>query len=173
MDDYNFGLYTNSYPSDPAYTLLLNSTQFPSYGGNFSFEFPFGMAGDQPIAWKPGWWKITSSQIGGSADEKKEVDGKVADHPTNYSISAYPNPFNPTTSFQYDLPKNSSVSLEVYNLLGQRVQTLVQENQLAGTYRISFNAGNLPSGIYLYHLKANSLEDKSRFEKSGKLMLLK
>ncbi len=68
----------------------------------------------------------------------------------------YPNPFNPATVIQYDLPEAGPVTIEVYNYLGQLMKTLVNERQPAGRYRVSFDAGRLASGIYLYRIRTGN-----------------
>lgn len=64
----------------------------------------------------------------------------------------YPNPFNPTTKIVYTVPKESKVKLEIYDVLGRSVQTLVNQVQKAGNYSVEFNATKLTSGIYFYRL---------------------
>ncbi len=66
----------------------------------------------------------------------------------------YPNPFNPVTFIKYDLPKNARVKLDVYNVLGQLVRTLVNEQQEAGAHVYQFNAADLASGTYFYRITA-------------------
>jgi hypothetical protein len=80
--------------------------------------------------------------------------------PSKFSLAQnYPNPFNPTTTLRYELPRESFVRLSVFNILGQEVRTLVNETQQAGYRSVSFNAGNLPSGMYFYRLTAGSFND--------------
>jgi len=70
-----------------------------------------------------------------------------------------PNPFNPVTNINYDIPKNSFVKLVVYDLLGKEIKTLVNENKTSGRYSVSFNGLNLPSGVYLYRLETDNFTD--------------
>jgi hypothetical protein len=79
----------------------------------------------------------------------------------------FPNPFNPSTKIKYKIGKNESVSLVIYNLLGERVSTLVNKKQNPGIYQIEWNASNFPSGIYFYQLKTNN------FSFSRKMLVLK
>jgi len=83
----------------------------------------------------------------------------------------YPNPFNPYTTISYGLPKNGTVKLTVYNLLGKKVETLVNEEfKNAGRYSITFNSRELPSGIYFYVLEVN---DGREFRMVKKMLLIK
>ncbi len=88
--------------------------------------------------------------------------------PTVFSLDQnYPNPFNPSTVIRYSVPKNSQVSLRIYNVLGQEVATLYNGMQQAGTYEYRFNASRLASGVYFYSLHAGS------FSAVKKMLLLK
>ncbi|MBN1542321.1 family 16 glycosylhydrolase [candidate division KSB1 bacterium] len=91
----------------------------------------------------------------------KELETRVlktdVSKPSGYiTLSNYPNPFNSSTLIQYDIPQSGSVKIEIYDLRGQKIQTLVQSSQAAGNYAVRFDSGNLPSGIYFCHLLINS-----------------
>jgi hypothetical protein len=84
----------------------------------------------------------------------------------------YPNPFNPSTQIKFSLPHKSNVTLNVYNLVGQKVATLMQGTLEAGTHTANFNAENLSSGVYIYTLEAQS-ENGSISTLGKKMTLLK
>ncbi len=71
----------------------------------------------------------------------------------------YPNPFNPSTTFKFTLPANEHVVLEVFNLLGKKVDVLVDERLQAGTHRINYVATSLPTGVYLYRITAGEYRE--------------
>jgi hypothetical protein len=79
----------------------------------------------------------------------------------------YPNPFNPSTTVQYELKVTGNTTLKVFNLLGQEVAVLVNESQQAGPHSVTFNANRLSSGIYFYTIESGS------FKQAKKMMLLK
>ncbi|GAB5520007.1 MAG: hypothetical protein RhofKO_22580 [Rhodothermales bacterium] len=82
------------------------------------------------------------------------VDEPDAELPTEIALEQnYPNPFNPVTTIGYSLPQSSAVRIVVYDALGRVVQTLVDGTQPAGTHTVTFDAANLPSGVYLYRLE--------------------
>jgi len=85
------------------------------------------------------------------------VSNEMATTPEAVTLSQnYPNPFNPTTSINYTLNRPGKVQLEIFNMQGQRVATLVNDNKGAGDYEINFDASNLASGIYVYRLQAGT-----------------
>lgn len=91
------------------------------------------------------------------------IGDKNTVQPSNIALKQnYPNPFNPTTTITYDLQKNSNVMLKIYNLSGQEVKTLVDENQSAGTKQVIWNGkdnngAQVASGIYLYKLHVGNV----------------
>jgi hypothetical protein len=93
---------------------------------------------------------------------------KTKELPGNFNLSQnYPNPFNPSTKINFAVPSRNNVSLKVYNTLGQQVAELVNQALEAGSYSVDFNAGSLPSGVYVYTL-TNGLS-----KVSNKMMLIK
>ena len=96
------------------------------------------------------------------------VGPKAAGMPQQFRLGQnYPNPFNPTTHIDYELPGEDVVSLKVFDVLGREVATLVDGRIAGGRHTVAFNAGNLPSGVYLYRMETR---DRSATQK---LLLLK
>jgi hypothetical protein len=88
--------------------------------------------------------------------------------PTSFMLSQnYPNPFNPSTTFKYSIAKQSSVLIKIYDLIGNEIETLVNEEKPVGTYELTWNASNLPSGVYFYQLRAGD------FVETKKMILMK
>ena len=83
--------------------------------------------------------------------------------PENYLLEQnYPNPFNPSTVISYQLPKGEFVALKIYNQLGKEVSSLVNKNQNAGKYEVTFDGTNLSSGIYFYSIKAGNFSETKK-----------
>jgi hypothetical protein len=120
--------------------------------------------------WAVGWGgKIFKTTNGGVW--VTQIGSEV---PAKYSLQQnYPNPFNPVTKIKFDIQKsvvssqNSVVTLKVFDITGKEVATLVNEKLNPGTYEVTFDGGNLSSGIYFYQLRAGE------FIKTKKLILLK
>ncbi|MCD4692057.1 MAG: T9SS type A sorting domain-containing protein, partial [Calditrichales bacterium] len=103
-----------------------------------------------------GWRAEISSQI------VSDTERKYSDHITNFELHPnYPNPFNPTTTIKYDIPKEAHVLLKIYNIRGQEVRTLVDSKVSTGSHRVVWNGTNnhgepVTSGIYIYKMKAGN-----------------
>ena len=96
------------------------------------------------------------------------VEGSSIGLPIGFAISQnYPNPFNPSTMISYSIPRNSFVHLKVFDILGNDVAELVNEQKPAGSYEVKFDAASLPSGVYFYQLTAGE------FIQTKKMILLK
>ena len=88
-------------------------------------------------------------------------------HPSSFSLSSYPNPFNASTTIAYDLPRAGHISLRVFDLLGREVSVLNDGFIEAGTHRVTFDGSSLVSGIYFARLDAGA------FSQTKKLVLMK
>ncbi|MFQ5870071.1 MAG: T9SS type A sorting domain-containing protein, partial [Candidatus Zixiibacteriota bacterium] len=136
-DEYIYYGYVGDYPA-----AVIDSSYFP-------FEVTAKAVG------RPGVsdWTLTGSFL-----EASEVD-----LPTEFSLSSnYPNPFNAKTVIEYQLPQASDVKLEVYNLLGEKVATLVDGEQNAGYRSAAWDASAASSGVYFYKLTAGDFTDTER-----------
>ena len=90
--------------------------------------------------------------------EYSKVIGVSFMKPSEFSLAQnYPNPFNPTTTIQFTLPRAGNVKLTLFNLLGQKIKTLINEYKESGVHTLNFNASDLNSGLYIYKLEANGL----------------
>jgi hypothetical protein len=128
------------------------------------------------------YYKVTSVDVGyhesdpsntvgvrveGSGIDKKALNPEE-DIPNEYSLAQnYPNPFNPTTTIDYSIKSAGLVTLKIYDMLGTEVVSLVNELKDSGNYSVTFNASNLPSGIYFYNLTSGN------FVATKKLIFLK
>jgi hypothetical protein len=120
--------------------VTLLSTEARAYDGVYSDR------ADTRIVADIGLFAADTSQAGQSSDEI----------PASFGLHQnYPNPFNPTTSIKYDVAARAHVQLVVYDMLGKQVATLVDQNQSPGTYRVTFNASRLTSGVYILSMKAD------------------
>jgi hypothetical protein len=94
--------------------------------------------------------------------------------PKEYSLQQnYPNPFNPGTTIKYSLPYNSNVRITIYNSLGQMIKEIVSGFKSQGNQEVNFNASALSSGVYLYSIRANSIDGKQSYTATKKMLLLK
>ena len=96
--------------------------------------------------------------------EVAEISNPISDF---YLEQNFPNPFNPTTTFRYQIPELSFVTLKIYDVLGNEIETLVNEEKPEAIYDVEFNASALPSGVYFYQLKAGD------FIQTKKMVLMK
>ena len=88
--------------------------------------------------------------------------------PETYDLSQnFPNPFNPATTINYQMPENGFVTLKIYDILGKEVETLVNEQKTQGRYLVNFDASRLASGVYIYQIRVND------YVSSKKMLLLK
>jgi hypothetical protein len=113
-------------------------------------------------------WKFSQQALG--TNLKKEM-GEIENTiplPTEYGLEQnYPNPFNPTTRIDYQIPENNHVTIQIYDILGNLVTTLVDEEMEAGYHSVNWNASGYASGVYMYRFSSGS------FITTKKLLLMK
>jgi hypothetical protein len=117
----------------------------------------------------PGSYEYRLKQIDydGSFEYSEVVNVEISS-PKEFSLSQnYPNPFNPATTIKFSIPAAGKVTLNVFNVLGEKVVSLVDEVKDSGSYEINFDASKLPSGTYLYQLRSGN------FIETKKMVLLK
>jgi subtilisin family serine protease len=116
-------------------------------------------------------YRLKQIDFDGTVEYSNEVFAEVG-APKNFALlQNYPNPFNPSTTIEFSIPQTSNVSIEIYNVIGELVANLVNQSLDAGYHSFSFNANNLPSGTYVYQLKANG--QNGTFVDTKKMLLMK
>lgn len=92
------------------------------------------------------------------------ADDKINNLPSSFELfQNYPNPFNPSTTIRYSISRQGSVTIKIYNLLGEEILTLVNTNKPAGSYSVKLNSNNLASGIYLYRMESGNYSNTKKF----------
>jgi hypothetical protein len=118
-------------------------------------------------------YRIKMIDNDGSFEYSQIVETEVVS-PKNFElIQNYPNPFNPITKIDYLVPVDAKVILEVYNIAGQKVSELVNQEQSAGYYSVDFGGSNLSSGVYIYRIVASDKAKGNNYSSTKKMMLLK
>jgi len=117
-----------------------------------------------------GSWYFMETPTPGSSNIITNVEEEII--PSGYSLNIYPNPFNPTTTIQYQIPEMSNVELKIYDILGTEIWNLYESEKSAGTYKLKWNGVNnfgqkISSGIYILQISAGN------YTKSFKMMLMK
>ncbi len=115
-----------------------------------------------------GVWRRPLSEVTSVEETQREV-------PSSYILEQnYPNPFNPITTFRYSIPTQSKVVIKVYDILGNEIAALLDEEKSVGTYELMWNAESLPSGVYFYQLKVYpAIGGAGSFIETKKMLLLK
>jgi Tol biopolymer transport system component len=100
-------------------------------------------------------WGIDSSQTGIIKNNQKLLQ--------DFQLyQNYPNPFNPSTKIRYSVPEFSQVQINVFDVLGNEIEKLINEEKRAGMYEVTWNAKNLPAGVYFYYLRADEFVDAKK-----------
>lgn len=136
---------------------------FPSTGDWHDFftgeSFNVG-SGTLSLSLNPGEFKVFTTKIFDTPEEDISVDNeeeKGPETPDSFKLyQNYPNPFNPSTNIRFDIPKAGEITVEVFDMLGRKVASLIQEYKSAGSYTVSFDASGLSSGIYFSRLSSGS-----------------
>ena len=145
----------------PGFPVTTISTSFTFVGKSGEFFNVSAFDGNSPTS------GLSEGAASWTAAEPTAIEpiGTIA---TEFALKQnYPNPFNPSTTIEYSISSSSFVNLRVYDILGKEIAILVNENQPAGAYRATFDAADLPSGIYFVHMKAGN------FSQVRKMSLLK
>jgi hypothetical protein len=119
-------------------------------------------------------YRLKQIDFNGNETLSSEIEINLNNSPAVYYMAQnFPNPFNPTSMIRYEIPFDSKVIIKIFNVIGNEVSMLVNENISAGNYEVQFNAKDLPSGVYFYSIKAVSTDGKINFSNVKKMVLMK
>ncbi len=169
INNYGFEIEKSSVNSNQS-SVNWEKIGFVNGNGTSTTSNSYGFSDQSVINGNNYIYRLKQIDINGDFKYSQEIKVSADLTPKNYSLSQnYPNPFNPTTSIQYKVISNQFVSLKVYDILGNEIATLVDENKPAGSYKVEFNPGKmgLSSGIYIYKLVTNG------FASTKKMILMK
>lgn len=145
---------------------------FVSGSGNSNRPNQYSYVDENAV--KSGKAKYRLKQIDTDGKSSFSTEVEIKPQPETFALSQnYPNPFNPSTTIEYSLPVESFVNITIYNLLGQEVMILVDEKQESGYHQSRFDASGLSSGVYLYSIKAASVEANKTFSHTRKMQLIR
>lgn len=165
-DNDHFEILRGESPDEPFNIIATLPSQGNSAAGN-----NYVYVDEDVVSGHTYWYYLVDVNLSGSRTEHSEQTVSASIHsgaiPTGYSLSAYPNPFNPSTTIQFTLPVAERVRLVIYDLNGRQVNVLSDGYLQAGEHSMLFEAGNLPSGIYTARLSSTEIN------MSQKLLLVK
>jgi hypothetical protein len=116
----------------------------------FNAKIVLNAGGDSPDVYVD---NVSLKEIATAIDPQEDI-------PATFNLEQnYPNPFNPITIINYELPITNYVDLSIYNLLGQKIITLVSQKQNAGSHQVEWDASGVTSGVYYYRIEAGEFQD--------------
>jgi len=169
--------YASTYEIQIALNINFNPVLFDTVGiADTTYNFQC-LEGIPPFS-----WRVRGSNIAGigswspamTVTQFLDLINAKNGLPVTYELyQNYPNPFNPSTVINYALPFSSNVKIVIYNILGERIRELLNGQENAGYYSINFNTTGLSSGVYIYRIEAKSVDGKSEYRDTKKMLLLK
>jgi len=150
---------------------MISDTSQYYWGLQYTYQIQVTQDSSYSVGWKLFLANATTGQILLVTDVDDQNGAPV---PASYALGQnYPNPFNPATTITFSVPTQSRVSIEVFDVLGQKVATLVDDIRTAGTHQTVWKA-QVPSGVYFYRMEAAGTDAPShRFSQVGKMMLVR
>ncbi len=155
-----------------------NSTQFEKIGfvgstANNNSPKEYSFVNENPTGGTIFNYRLKQIDINGKYEYSAVLTVNLG-VPNGFSLSQnYPNPFNPSTMIKFSIPSDCRLNISVFNILGQRVRELLNENRVAGNYELTYDASDLSSGVYLYRIDASGMDGKLNYSITRKMTFMK